>query len=509
MTARQAATYGALAVATLLLALALRYPSFFEPRWYGDEGIFAAVAQNMRDGRTLYSEAWDNKPPLIFATYAVIQAAFGTGVMPLHIVTAAVVIATQATVMLIALRLYGPWRSLVAGAAFAIVMCTPIIEGNLALTETYMLLPTSLAMLAFVLSQDREEKQRDRWYVAVGVLFSIAVAYKQVAVFDAAAIGTLIWLTHERPIRALAPLAAGIIVPQVFLLGLFAALGALGDYWYAIVGSLGLYSGLSDEKGPIVRLSGYLPALIIAAYLVRRQRLGGDVTVRHLPMLWVAFAFAGATSSSFEFPHYLQQAAPAAALLIVSKPLPVEQDDLGRIALVVTGLLLVSIVFGQYSFAFESRKQLQPVRYYRTFVSHQWGEMSDLDYLYAFDGKAVAVKDIAEYIEEDGAGDTLFAWAELPWLFPASETQNPTRYYTSFLGEVIPGAKEEILEDLESEPPAYVVISEDTFAPFLELDDFVASRYQLLRAQGDWRLYRLSSATGRLTPQVDGEARTD
>jgi hypothetical protein len=502
----QRVAFMALAVATVALALALRFPSLYEPRWYGDEGIFAAIAQNMRDGRTLYSEAWDNKPPLIFVTYALIQSAFGTGVMPLHAVTSGVVIGTQVAVMAIALRLYGPWRALAAGVTFGFVMCTPIIEGNLALTETYMILPATLAVLVFVVAQSREERRRDVWYAGAGLLLSVAVAYKQVAVFDAAAIATMVWLTHERPLRALAPFAAGLVVPQVVLLAVFAGMGALGDYWYAIVGSLGVYSALSDEKGPLVRFAGYVPALLVLAYLVRRQRLGGEVGIAHFPMLWLAFAFAGATSSSFEFPHYLQQAAPAAALVLVSSPLPVERDDLGRIALIVTGLLLVAIVFGQYTFAFEDRRQLQPVHYYRTFASHQWGTMSDLDYMYEFDGKVVAVKDISGYIDQDDGGETLFMWAEFPWVFSAAEVSNPTRYYTSFLGEVIPGAKPEIMRDLEASPPVYVVISEDTFAPFPELDDFVASRYDLLRAQGDWRLYRLSTATGQLTPERSGSA---
>jgi hypothetical protein len=42
----------------------------------------------------LYSEAWDNKPPLIFLTYAGVQQAFGTGVLPLHLVTTLAVLVT-------------------------------------------------------------------------------------------------------------------------------------------------------------------------------------------------------------------------------------------------------------------------------------------------------------------------------------------------------------------------------------------------------------------------------
>jgi hypothetical protein len=410
--------------------------------------------------------------------------------------------------MAIAFRLYGAWRSLIAGVAFALVMCTPVIEGNLALTETYMILPAALAVLVFVVAQTRAVANADRWYVAAGLLMSVAISYKQVAVFDAAAVATMIWLIHERPWRALAPYAAGVVAPQVAMLLVFTILGALSEYLYAMVGSAGVYADLSDDKSPLIRFSGYVPALLVVAYLVRRERLGGDVGVRHLPLVWVAFALAGATSSPFEFPHYLQQMAPAAALLLVASPLPVERDDLGRIALVVTGLLVVAIVFGQYATEFRERRQLRPVSYYETFVARERGEMSELDYMYQFDGSAVAVKDIAGYIEQDGAGDTLFAWSELAWVYPAAGVTNPARYYASFFGEVIPGAKEDIINDLRESPPTYVLVSDAAYAPFLELDDFVDSRYDLLRAQGDWRLYRLSTASGALTPVAPaGEAR--
>jgi hypothetical protein len=124
--------------------------------------------------------------------------------------------------------------------------------------------------------------------------------------------------------------------------------------------------------------------------------------------------------------------------------------------------------------------------------------MSDLDYEYKFDGKAVAVQDIVAYIKADGAGTSLYTWSELPWVYAAGGFTNPSRYYTSFLGEVVPGAKQEILRDLDAHPPAYVLVSDDTFAPFDELSPFLAGRYELARAQGDWHLYRLIAARPRL-----------
>ena len=41
----------------------LRFPSLFEPNWYGDEGIYQAIGIAMREGRMLYSEIWGRDFP--------------------------------------------------------------------------------------------------------------------------------------------------------------------------------------------------------------------------------------------------------------------------------------------------------------------------------------------------------------------------------------------------------------------------------------------------------------
>lgn len=523
--ARSSAPYVA-AIATALLMVVLRYPSLYEPRWYGDEGIFAAIAENIRSGRALYADAWDNKPPLIFLTYAGIQSLFGTSVFALHLVSLVVVMSTQAVVMTIAGLLGGARRIAVAGVIFAFLMGTPLLEGNVAMTETFMILPSSLAVLTFLVAQRRDDpssasaeigrrpssgsaeigRRESRWalYAVAGVLFGIAAGYKQVAVFDAAAVGVMIWLTHKRPVRAFVPLAVGFAVPQALFVAFFVVSGAFPQYWYAIVGSLGLYSEIGAAQGPFVKFMGYLPALLVVAWLVHRRRSGSAITMQLFAPLWLGFALAGSMSSAFAFPHYLQQAAPAFALTVALNPVRMERDELRRLMLGVTGVLMAAVVFGQFALAYRERTQLNPVDYYQTFASHQWGTMSDQDYDYAFDGKVVAVNDIVSYMKADGAGTSLYTWSELPWVYPAGGFTNPARYYTSFLPEVIPGAKSEILRDLDANPPTYVLVSDDVFAPFGELTGFLASRYALVHEQGDWHLYRLTSAHGNLDAAPGG-----
>src|SRR3989344_7045007 len=90
----------------LLFIFVMRFPSLFEPFWYGDEGIFAAVARNLNLGGVLYETAWDNKPPMIYLTYQLIFNFFGVSMFWLRLVAAVTVLATAAIVYEIAQALY-------------------------------------------------------------------------------------------------------------------------------------------------------------------------------------------------------------------------------------------------------------------------------------------------------------------------------------------------------------------------------------------------------------------
>lgn len=482
------------ATATVVALALLRAPTLSEPMWYGDEGIFAAIAASFRDGHMLYSEAWDNKPPLIFLTYAGVQAGFGESVTALHAFTSAAAIATQVALITVAWRLYGPWRAGIAGAVFAVLFGMPVIEGNLALTETYMVLPSTLGVLAAMSSAGRTRDERLSRYALTGASFGLASLYKQVAVFDAAAVATFIWLAEARRGPGVAALAAGFALPHAAFGGWFALTGALDEYLYAVVGSLGLYSSLSDATSPLVRIATVVP-LMLAAIHVLDQRTQGTLGWRCFAPLWLGFAFAGATSSTFAFPHYLLQAAPPFALTLASLRWPRTPRIEGALpaATAATALLVALAIFGP---TLDERQQLDPVRYYRGFVEHQWGTMPEHEYALRFDGKVQTVDDISALMASRGRGDTLFQWGEFPWLYVASGTANPSRYYTSFLGEFVPDAKAEIMRDLERRPPAYVVVSDNAVAPFPELERFIAREgYDLIDAHNDWRLYGVPRQT--------------
>ena len=50
----------------LSLLLLLRLPNFFEPYWYGDEGIYLTIGNGLRQGKVLYRDIIDHKTPIIY-----------------------------------------------------------------------------------------------------------------------------------------------------------------------------------------------------------------------------------------------------------------------------------------------------------------------------------------------------------------------------------------------------------------------------------------------------------
>ncbi|HEX8932414.1 MAG TPA: hypothetical protein VF810_04620, partial [Patescibacteria group bacterium] len=49
-----------------LIFFLLRLPSLIEPDWYGDEGIYQTIGMALHKGSFLYTQIWDNKPPLLY-----------------------------------------------------------------------------------------------------------------------------------------------------------------------------------------------------------------------------------------------------------------------------------------------------------------------------------------------------------------------------------------------------------------------------------------------------------
>ena len=221
-----------LGLALLTLALTLRAPVFFQVFWNGDEATYAALANAVLDGHTLYVGAVDHKPPLVVWTYATVLGAAGRAAIPaVHALSILVVAATGWLLAWAGRRLGLELRTAaVAGGAFVVFSsCGPPQDVLAANAELFMLLPSAGA-LALAASASREPvRSRSGVWLTAGLLVALATLYK----YQGAAVLV--------PVLVLATHGAGASVARRRAAIVFAAAAALPigvATWYGFNGHL-------------------------------------------------------------------------------------------------------------------------------------------------------------------------------------------------------------------------------------------------------------------------------
>src|SRR3990170_7823229 len=128
----------------LLIVLLLRIPSFFEPYSYGDEMIYLTLGEAIRQGIPLYSGIHDNKPPLLYIVAAIAGSLFWfKAILALwHIIT--VFLFWKLTKALFPSK---EKLGKIATVIFALFTTIPLLEGNIANAELFLIGPIIGAFL--------------------------------------------------------------------------------------------------------------------------------------------------------------------------------------------------------------------------------------------------------------------------------------------------------------------------------------------------------------------------
>ena len=111
-----------------LVFFLLRFPSLFEPHWYGDEGIYQAIGYALNNGRELYSTIWDNKPPLLYVLYAV----FNSDQFTLRSLSLLAGISSIIAFFFLAKKIYRTRNGVIVSTLlFSILFALPTFEGGI------------------------------------------------------------------------------------------------------------------------------------------------------------------------------------------------------------------------------------------------------------------------------------------------------------------------------------------------------------------------------------------
>jgi hypothetical protein len=313
----------------LFLALAallsiFRLPSLVQPMG-ADQGLYAYVGERILEGDVPYRDAWDQKPPAIHYTYALMRAVWPGD----SVVAAADLIAAGVAAWLL-YRLGTVFAGTAAGGVAGLVF---LLLSNPTFTrlagvrlraqcETFIAVSVTAALLLIVLPRGARMAVR---MISAGALLGLAFAYKYNAgIYVLVAVAALL-VTRQLTITNVSRITAGFAIP-VGLLGLvLLTTRSLDDAYQATISYNLRYSGETYEG--VEHFVRYL-----LAFPVERARVDALWTVggtgcivlvasafsdwrRLFAPLWVAAACMSiAVNGSRGLPQYFIQANPALGL---------------------------------------------------------------------------------------------------------------------------------------------------------------------------------------------------
>lgn len=473
-----------------------RIPSLIEPYWYGDEGIYQVIGKAMNHGRLLYRDIWDNKPPVLYLIYQLFNGdQFSVRMFSMIFGAGAVI-----SFYFFARKLFDKTALYVSSLIFAILFGLPILEGNIANSENFMLFPIILAFSMLL----PDIKRSSRSYVFSGLLISLAFLIKIVAFFDFLALliiliilklfekesirSTITYLINKIKTKKLIPtffdeitLTVSFLTP-ILLTGLFFFInGAFSDFYTATfsqnIGYVGWGNKFIVPMGALFIKEILLTAVLILVYIFRRKLTRNGVII----IIWLAFSIFNAFFSQRAYGHYLLVLVPSFSLFVGYIFSNKKILTYNLLILIVIFLMANSI----FKFIGNINSYKKQLNYYNNYFSFILGKKSISDYQLFFDDTTPRDYDLANFIRlNTKINDDVFLWTDSAQIYALSDKLPPSRYIVSYHITFYKDALEITKNAIESKKPKYIISTKDS----PELSLFVSS-YKLRYSMKNAKIY--------------------
>lgn len=454
----------------------LRLPSLFEPNWYGDEGIYQVLGLGMNAGRLLYRDIFDNKPPLLYFLYGLVSSdQFAIRLLSLI----AGFLALLSFYYLSRKILEDKKASFIATAFFAILFGLPLIEGNIANAENFMLLPNIVS--AILVLKTLETTDRTKKLVTLftaGIVIGVSFLFKIVAVFDFGAFLTFIFFANysnrfldnfklnnlKTEIKNIFPFAFGFLIPIALVTLIFILKGAFSDFLTAVLFSNIGYVGYGNKfiipQGFLIFKLFLLFSFLIFIF-VKRKTLGNYFV---FSSIWLAFSIFDAFFSQRPYTHYVLVLLPSLCLFIGFFSLKKSLSRLAGIFLFSAFILIIT------NFNFYTKT----IFYYQNFASFILGQKSVYDYQRFFDGNTPNDYEIAAYLNlRLKEKDNIFIWGNNAQVYTLTNRISPGKYTVAYHVTSYKDGIKNTQKGLLLKKPKYIVIMPNV-SPF----PFVLSDYK-------------------------------
>jgi 4-amino-4-deoxy-L-arabinose transferase-like glycosyltransferase len=453
----------------VLIAVVVRLPILLSDRAIDDEVNYSVVARQMIDGGVLYRDVVERRPPATFWVYAAVFRTFGAANwFALHAVATAWVLLTMLALYAIGTRLANARAGYLAALLYGVFQPW-WYWGNLAFNgEVLMNLPVAAAF-AVCLGATRFRPAR---FVVAGALISAGFLLKQPAAI--AIVPLFVYALHPGRARRLAlSMRSQFADATCLAIGSLTVVAAVA-LWLQTQNVLheAVYWSVLDHDVPYVfwdkAVERTLAFVVVAFPVVAAagySTANADTWRRHnaerdaLVCLLVVSAIGAATSGRF-YPHYYIGVLPP--------------------------LCVLAAVAASSDSAWTIRSRWIRTGAVAWIVSAVIGTMVNQSIVGSHDPER---SESAAYIRaHSNPDDRVFVWGRRPWIYLESDRRPASRFIDTFAltgrifgpslkgidtaSRIVPGSWEQLREDFEQHPPAFIVDADSRDGAEYPVDDF-------------------------------------
>ncbi|MFT4571519.1 MAG: hypothetical protein ACI91F_002410 [Candidatus Binatia bacterium] len=376
------------------LICCMRLYTYDEP-FERDLTTYAVIGHELNHGRLLYSDMWDNKPPGIFAAYAISESIVGYGPQTIFFLN---IIASLGTLLALFFAgshpKFGYIGGLFAAGLWVVIGGDFLLQANQPNTEAII---NTLVMIGVALILRAPARWSLTSYLGIGLIFGVGGLFKQVCLVFALMVGFwhFIRVWHDTKIfrRAFIQMVfigVGSALPWALTFLYFTGTDRFDILFASAIEYSSSYAGSMSRN--ILRAFGggilwpsfidNIKPLIISSFIFIFLGLIRTPTLWLLPLVLGASAFIVMALPGRFFPHYYQYYLPVICLvtgwgcsyingLTVKLRIP---------AFLILGAILVTVTTSEMSYFKLSPDQISELKYGAVFteVKNHSSEMRSL-----------------------------------------------------------------------------------------------------------------------------------
>jgi len=435
----------------------LRLPSLFEPLWYGDEGINQVLGLSLNEGRLLYKETWDNKPPLLYVSYAFA----GSDQFTIRLASLFFGLGAVIAFFMLSQKLFQNHKSQIAATTlFAVLFGIPLLEGNIANAENFMLFPILTA--AYLINKNYGPLDIKLLFSA-GLLLSFAFLFKIVGIFDFAAFFVfLLFITSKEKkfsiaeAKKLGYFSLSFVIPILITSLYFVGNNTFSDFYNATFKQNINYVGYGNKfvigQGLLFLKLFFLAVTLLVIFLRRNHFSHAFLFIS----TWFSFSLFNSFFSGRPYTHYLLVLLPSFCLLVGLIFFELQKKH--SLRYVVLGILFFLFLLHliEANFWIYKKNRL----YYQNFLSFITNRIHIDEYRGFFDPNTPYDYQIAQYLSiHMKKNDQLFVWGNNAQLYTLTKKLPPGRFAVAYHMTNNENTLKETYTALNQNIPQFIVIT--------------------------------------------------